>query len=62
MDHKLTNDNWTTGVEAFPENSGLKAFVVTDGYPLWVCFGLVLLGAFVGAVGSATAASRFLDV
>ena len=38
------------------------AFVVTDGYPVWVCFWMILLGAFVGAVGSATAASRFLDV
>ena len=46
----------------FPVNSGLKAFVVTDCYPVWVCFWMILLGAFVGAVGSATAASRFLDV
>ncbi|MEI7548728.1 MAG: hypothetical protein WCK21_11835, partial [Actinomycetota bacterium] len=58
----LVNDNWTSGVKGFPPNSGLKAFVVTDGYPVWVCFWMVLLGAFVGAVGSATAASRFLDV
>ncbi len=58
----LANDNWTNGVKDFPVNSGLKAFVVTDGYPLWVCFWMIVLGAFVGAVGSATAASRFLDV
>jgi len=58
----LVNDNWTTGVEGFPANSGLKSFVVTDGYPAWVCLWMVVLGAFVGAVGSATAASRFLDV
>lgn len=58
----LVNDNWTSGVKGFPANSGLKAFVVTDGYPVWVCFWMILLGAFVGAVGSATAASRFLDV
>ena len=58
----LVNDNWTTGVEGFPSDTGLKGFVVTDGFPLWVCFWMVLLGAFVGAVGSATAASRFLDV
>ena len=58
----LANDNWTNGVKDFPVNSGLKAFVVTDGYPVWVCFWMILLGAFVGAVGSATAASRFLDV
>jgi len=58
----LVNDNWTNGVRGFPESSGLKAFVVTDGYPVWVCFWMIVLGAFVGAVGSATAASRFLDV
>lgn len=58
----LVNDNWTSGVRGFPASSGLKGFVVTDGFPLWVCFWMVILGAFVGAVGSATAASRFLDV
>ncbi len=58
----FVNDNWTSGVRGFPDNSGLKSFVVTDGFPLWVCFWMVILGAFVGAVGSATAASRFLDV
>jgi len=56
------NNNWTSGVESFPANSGLKAFVVTDNYPIWVCLGMILLGAAVGAIGSATAASRFLDV
>ena len=58
----LLNGNWTSGVEAFPTNSGLKAFVVTDGYPLWIVFWIVLLGMLVGAIGSGTAASRFLDV
>jgi cell division transport system permease protein len=58
----LFNGNWTSGVEAFPINSGLKAFVVTDGYPLWIVFWIVLLGMLVGAIGSGTAASRFLDV
>jgi cell division transport system permease protein len=58
----LFNANWTSGVEAFPINSGLKAFVVTDGYPLWIVFWIVLLGMLVGAIGSGTAASRFLDV
>ncbi|MEI6402394.1 MAG: permease-like cell division protein FtsX [Actinomycetota bacterium] len=56
------NGNWTSGVETFPTNSGLKAFVVTDGYPLWIVFWIVLLGMLVGAIGSGTAASRFLDV
>jgi hypothetical protein len=36
--------------------------VVTDGYPLWIVFWIVLLGMLVGAIGSGTAASRFLDV
>lgn len=56
------NNDWTDGVRHFPENSGLAGLVVTDNYPMWVCFWMILLGAFVGAVGSATAASRFLDV
>jgi len=56
------NNDWTSGVETFPANSGLKALVVTDGYPLRVCITMVILGAFVGAVASATAASRFLDI
>ena len=41
---------------------GFEGFVVTDGYPLVVWLVMVLVGAFVGAVGSGTAASRFLDV
>ena len=56
------NDDWTSGVQSFSGDAGLAGFVVTDSYPLWVCFWMVLLGGFVGAVGSATAASRFLDV
>ncbi len=58
----FVNDDWTKGVRGFPENSGLVGLVVTDSYPRWVCFWMILVGAFVGAVGSATAASRFLDV
>ena len=56
------NDDWTTGVRNFPDNSGLAGLVVTDNYPWFVCGIMIFLGAFVGAVGSATAASRFLDV
>ncbi len=56
------NADWTSGVRKFPTNAGLGGFVVTDGYPIRVVIFMVLLGAFVGAVGSATAASRFLDV
>lgn len=58
----VLNSDWTSGVESFSGDAGLAGFVVTDGYPYWVCFWMILLGAFVGAAGSATAASRFLDV
>jgi len=58
----LGNADWTSGVRKFPTNAGLGGFVVTNGYPIRVVFFMLLLGAFVGAVGSATAASRFLDV
>jgi cell division transport system permease protein len=58
----LFNANWTSGVQSFPSASGLSAFVVTDGYPMWIVFWIVLLGMLVGAIGSGTAASRFLDV
>jgi len=58
----LGNADWTSGVRKFPSEAGLGGFVVTDGYPIRVVIFMVILGAFVGAVGSATAASRFLDV
>jgi cell division transport system permease protein len=58
----LFNANWTSGVESFPSESGFGAFVVTDGYPMWIVFWIILLGMLVGAIGSGTAASRFLDV
>lgn len=56
------NADWTSGVRGFPTESGLEGFVVTDGYPYWVVGGIVVLGMLVGAIGSGTAASRFLDV
>ncbi len=58
----LINRDWTNGVRAFPVSSGLEGFVVTDGYPYTVWLIMILVGAFVGAVGSGTAASKFLDV
>jgi cell division transport system permease protein len=58
----LGNADWTSGVREFPSKAGLGGFVVTSGYPYTVVVFMLLLGAFVGAVGSATAASRFLDV
>jgi len=58
----LVNNDWTAGVRAFPADSGLEGFVVTGGYPWQVVTYMLVLGALVGAIGSATAASRFLDV
>lgn len=55
------NNNWTNAVGGFPFEAGLAAFVVT-GVP-WSTMALMLVvGAAVGTIGSATAASRFLDV
>ena len=53
---------WTRTVQSFPPDSGFGAFVVTGNYPQWVVFWLVVLGMVVGAIGSGTAASKFLDV
>ena len=58
----VMNEYWTRGVRNFPSAAGLGAFVVTDGYPWWVVLWIILLGMLVGAIGSGTAASRFLDV
>ena len=58
----LFNANWTSGVKKFPSESGFGAFVVTGSYPMWIVFWIVVLGMLVGAIGSGTAASRFLDV
>ena len=54
--------DWTNGVRSFPISSGLEGFVVTDGYPGVVWLVMIGVGAIVGAVGSGTAASKFLDV
>lgn len=57
----LLNENWTGAVAGFPFEAGLSSFVVAD--TPWGIMGLMtLVGAAVGAIGSATAASRFLDV
>ncbi len=58
----LLNSVWTAGVRDFPSESGFGAFVVSGSYPMVVVLWIVLLGMFVGAVSSGTAASRFLDV
>ncbi|HAP75274.1 MAG TPA: hypothetical protein DCR14_04260 [Acidimicrobiaceae bacterium] len=56
------NSTWTGAMEELPGTAGLKGMVVTDGFPLWVCATIVALGALVGAIGSGTAATKFLDV
>jgi cell division transport system permease protein len=57
----LLNENWTGAVAGFPFEAGLSSFVVAN--TPWGIMGLMtLVGAAVGAIGSATAASRFLDV
>ena len=47
--------NWTSGVKSFPSESGFGAFVVTDGYPIWIVGVVIVLGMLVGAIGSGTA-------
>lgn len=57
----LGNANWSSTVSTFPYDAGLSGFVVSN--TPWGVVGLMLLvGAGVGAIGSATAAGRFLDV
>ena len=56
------NDRWTAGVQGFPDNSGMTALVVVDGYQWQVVLIILVFGSIVGTVGSGTAASRFLDV
>ena len=58
----LINRDWTQGVRAFPSSSGLEGFVVTNSYPYTVWLIMMVVGALVGAIGSGTAASKFLDV
>jgi cell division transport system permease protein len=57
----ILNDNWTSAVSTFPFEAGLSSFVVPTAP--WGVIGILLgVGAVVGAVGSATASSKFLDV
>jgi len=59
---QFINWRWTQGVQDFPENSGMTALVVVDGYQWTVALYVILFGAIVGTIGSGIAASRFLDV
>ena len=58
----LLNSAWTNGVTGFKPGTGISSLVVPDSYLTSVMFVLLAIGAFVGAVGSAIAATRFLDV
>ena len=58
----LWNEQWTEGVQSFPNNVGFASLVVTDGYDQTVMLFMFGSGALVGAVGAGIAASRFLDV
>jgi len=56
------NTAWTSGVTGFKPGTGVSSLVVPGSYANGVMLSLVILGAVAGAVGSAVAASRFLDV
>ena len=58
----LLNSAWTNGVTGFKPGTGISSLVVPDSYLTSVMFILLAIGALVGAVGSAIAATRFLDV
>ncbi len=56
------NSAWTNGVAGFKPGTGISSLVVPSSYLTSVMFILLGIGAVVGAVGSAIAATRFLDV
>lgn len=58
----FVNWRWAQGVQDFPEQSGMTALVVVDGYQWTVAIFILAFGALVGMIGSGIAASRFLDV
>ena len=47
------NDRWTAGVQGFPDNSGMTALVVVDGYQWQVALIILVFGSIVGTVGFA---------
>jgi cell division transport system permease protein len=57
----LLNANWTGAVSGFDYEAGLSGLVVT-GSLTGTYLVLMAVGAAVGAIGSATATSKFLDV
>ncbi len=56
------NSAWTKGVAGFKPGTGISSLVVPSGYLSAVMFVILIIGALAGAIGSAIAASRFLDV
>lgn len=56
------NSAWTNGVAGFRPGTGISALVVPSSYLSGIMLIVVIGGALVGAIGSAIAASRFLDV
>jgi len=58
----VLNSAWTNGVAGFKPGTGISSLVVPSGYLTGVMLMILAVGALVGAVGSAIAASRFLDV
>jgi len=58
----VLNSAWTSGVAGFKPGTGISSLVVPSSYLTGVMLMILAIGALVGAVGSAIAASRFLDV
>lgn len=58
----VLNSAWTNGVAGFKPGTGISSLIVPSSYLSGVMLSILVLGALVGAVGSAIAASRFLDV
>jgi len=56
------NSAWTNGVAGFKPGTGISSLVVPLGYLSGVMVVILIIGALAGAIGSAIAASRFLDV
>jgi cell division transport system permease protein len=56
------NSAWSSGVASFKPGTGISSLIVPSSYLTSVMLILLSIGAIVGAVGSAIAATRFLDV
>ena len=56
------NSAWTSGVAGFKPGTGISSLIVPSGYLSGVMLVILIIGALAGAIGSAIAASRFLDV